>query len=141
MQRIECDEFSLHYWDQSTIDMFFKYCSEQHVIPEINIIEEKLKLVGPKDKVLEVKAEFYRTKCVKAEEAHAATYARSAIWVYEVSAGLIEKYPLKLNAIIEEAFSKKSETVRMIKMLFSSECLLIVFFLRHCLETREKKNV
>jgi hypothetical protein len=120
VQTNECDEFPLHTWNQETIDIFFKYCFEQHVIPEVNPTDEKLKLVGPKDKVMEVKAEFYRTKSIKAEEAHAASYAQIAVWVYEVSAGIIEKYSLKLNAIIEEAFSKNLDTVRIVKMSFST---------------------
>ena len=118
VQTNECDEFPLHTWNQATIDVFFKYCLAQHVIPEINSTDEKLKLVGSKDKVMEVKVEFYRMKSNKAEEAHAASYAQIAVWVYETSAGTIEKYSLKLNAIIEEAFSKNSDTVRIVKMTF-----------------------
>lgn len=121
VRTVECDEFPLRTWDQSTINMFFKYCFEQHVIPEVRQTDEKLILNGPKDKVLEVKAEFYRTKSIKADEAHAASYARIAVWIYEVCAGLIEKYSLKLNAIIEEAFSKKLDKVCIVKMSVSIE--------------------
>ncbi|CAF1150856.1 unnamed protein product, partial [Rotaria sordida] len=80
VQTEECDEFPLHTWDQATIDIFYKYCFEQHVIPEVNSTNEKLQLAGPKDKVMDTKTEFYRMKSRKAEEARIASYARIAIW-------------------------------------------------------------
>jgi len=116
----ECDEFPLHTWNQATIDIFYKYCFEQHVIPEVNSTNEKLKLAGPKDKVMKAKMEFYRMKGVKAEEARIASYARIAVWVYETSAGTVEKYSLKLNALIEEAFINHSDSVRIVKVSFSN---------------------
>lgn len=110
----ECDEFPVHTWNQATIDTFFRYCLEQDVIPEVNSKNEKLKLIGPKAKVMEVKVEFYRMKSIKAEEARVTSFAQIAVWVYETPLGTIEKYSLKLNANIEEAFNRNSDTVRVI---------------------------
>ncbi|CAF1055974.1 unnamed protein product [Rotaria sordida] len=120
VQTEECDEFPLHTWDQATIDIFYKYCFEQHVIPEVNSTNEKLQLAGPKDKVMDTKTEFYRMKSRKAEESRIASYARIAIWVYETTTGTIEKYSLKLNALIEEAFSNNRDSVRTVTMSFST---------------------
>lgn len=137
-QTEELDEFPLHTWNQTTIDLFYKYCLEQHVIPEINSANEKLKLAGPRDKVMEVKVEFYRMKSIKAEEARVASYARIAIWVYETSAGTIEKYSLKLNALIEEAFSNNFDLVRIGKLSFSTWSYFIFF--RLSLRMKRKKS-
>jgi hypothetical protein len=111
---VECEEFPLHSWDQTTINIFYEYSFEQHVIPEVDSINEKLKLSGPTDKVMETKTEYYRMKSIKAEDARVASYARIAVWVYEMSNGNVEKYSLKLNALIEEAFSKNVDSVRII---------------------------
>ncbi|CAF3896260.1 unnamed protein product [Rotaria sordida] len=92
----------------------------EHVIPEVNSTNEKLQLAGPKDKVMDTKTEFYRMKSRKAEESRIASYARIAIWVYETTTGTIEKYSLKLNALIEEAFSNNRDSVRTVTMSFST---------------------
>lgn len=116
----ECDEFPLDTWDQETIDIFYKYCFEQHVIPEVNSTDDKFKLAGPKDTVMEMTKEFYRMKSRKAEEALSATYARIAVWLYETSDGIIEKYSLKLNAQIEQAYSNHLDSVSIVKVSFSA---------------------
>lgn len=126
-QTQECDDFPLHIWNQATIDIFFKYCFEQNVIPDVNSTNERLKLTGLKEKVMEVKVEYYRMKSIKAEEARVASYAQIAVWVYETGDGNIEKYSLKLNAIIEEAFSKHSNTVCIIKSVIANLMIVYLF--------------
>lgn len=110
----ECDEFPLHTWDQATINLFYKYSFQQDVIPEINANNEALLLPGPRDKVLLAKTEFYRMKSIQAVEAYVASYARIAVWMYEASPGVVEKYSLKLNALIEEAFTDNVKSVRIL---------------------------
>ena len=115
----ECDEFPLHTWNQVTIDAFYKYCFEQQVLPEISSMDERLQLSGPANEVMSVKMEFYRMKSVKAEEARVAFYARIAVWVFELSPGVVEKYSLKLNALIEDASNSNLESVRLNILLLS----------------------
>ena len=66
-----------------------------------------------------VKMEFYRMKSVKAEEARIAFYARIAVWVFESSPGVVGKYSLKLNALIEDALNDKLKSVRLGLLSFS----------------------
>jgi hypothetical protein len=112
----------LHTWNQATIDAFYQYCLERHVLPEVDLTNEKLKLSGPKDMVMETESEFYRIKSVKAEEAFIASSARAAIWAFETTTGTYVKYSLKLNADIEHARSSGCNSVR-IHMFF---CLSFV---------------
>jgi hypothetical protein len=107
-----CEEFPLHTWNQTTIDAFYQYCLERHVLPEVNLANEKLKLSGPKDMVMTTESEFYRTKGAKVEEAFIASSARVALWAFETNTGTYVKYSLKLNAHIEHAWGTGCTSVR-----------------------------
>jgi hypothetical protein len=109
----ECDEFPLHTWNRITIDTFYQYCFAQQVLPEINPKNDRLALSGPAHEVKVVQMEFYRMKSVKAEEARIVFYARIAVWVFESFRGVVEKYSLKLNALIEDAHNGKMKSVRL----------------------------
>jgi hypothetical protein len=112
---VDCDDFPLHTWDQATIDSFYRYCFERQVLPEFNSSNEKFKLSGPKEQVNATQMEFYRVKGIKAEEARIASYARIAVWMFETSNETYEKYSLKLNALIETAFTNNNTSVRIYK--------------------------
>ncbi|CAM4880187.1 unnamed protein product [Rotaria socialis] len=107
----ECDDFPLHTWNQSLIDSFYRYCLERHVLPEVNTIGDRFKLSGPKEQVKMTQIEFYRLKCIKAEEARIASYARIAVWLFEIEDRVFKKYSLKLNALIETASANGNELV------------------------------
>ncbi|CAF4699150.1 unnamed protein product, partial [Rotaria sp. Silwood1] len=108
---VECDEFPFYTWNQKTIDSFYKYCLERQILPEVNRSNDKLKLLGPKEEVKEAQIEFYRLKSVKAEEARIASYARVAVWLFEIENNTFEKYSLKLNALFETALEHNNEVV------------------------------
>ncbi|CAF2698612.1 unnamed protein product [Rotaria sp. Silwood2] len=106
---VECDEFPFYTWNQKTIDSFYKFCLERQILPEVNRLNDKLKLLGPKEEVKEAQIEFYRLKSVKAEEARIASYARVAVWLLEIENNTFEKYSLKLNALFETALELNNE--------------------------------
>ncbi|CAF2574114.1 unnamed protein product [Rotaria sp. Silwood2] len=81
----------------------------RQILPEVNRSNDKLKLLGPKEEVKEVQIEFYRLKSVKAEEARIASYARVAVWLFEIENNTFEKYSLKLNALFETALEHNNE--------------------------------
>jgi hypothetical protein len=39
-------------WSQDTINRYYNYCLEKHVIPTLNFDTCTLELVGPKDEVI-----------------------------------------------------------------------------------------
>ncbi|CAF4976450.1 unnamed protein product, partial [Rotaria sp. Silwood1] len=114
---VDCDEFPLHTWNQATIDSFYRYCAERQVLPEFNSFDDKFKLSGPKEQVKAAQTEFYRLKSIKAEEERIASYARVAVWLFEIRNGIFEKYSLKLNALIETANANDNELVRIYQLI------------------------
>ncbi|CAF1308889.1 unnamed protein product [Rotaria sp. Silwood1] len=84
---------------------------KKQILPEVNRSNDKLKLLGPKEEVKEAQIEFYRLKSVKAEEARIASYARVAVWLFEIENNTFEKYSLKLNALFETALEHNNEVV------------------------------
>jgi hypothetical protein len=107
----ECDELPLHIWNQTSIYNFYKYCVSRRVLPQFDSTNQKLTLLGGKDDVGEATLEFYRMKCRISEEESYASYDRIAVWVYETRPDNVEKYSLKLNALIESAYSQKKDEV------------------------------
>ncbi|CAF2475555.1 unnamed protein product [Rotaria sp. Silwood2] len=122
---VDCDEFPLHTWNQATIDSFYRYCSERQVLPEVNTSNDKFKLSGPKEQVKATQIEFYRLKSIKAEEERIASYARIAVWLFEIRNGVFEKYSLKLNALIETAFANNNDLVRVYQYV---ACSFVIFY-------------
>lgn len=121
----DCDQIPLHVWNQSVIDKFYRYCTEQQVF--INIVKPKdhLTLTGFPEHVREAQTEFYRLTTIATEEARIVAFARIAVWALEVSPGRIENYSPKINATIEYAYINSEKSVLLVFRILAN---IIVFF-------------
>ncbi|CAF3846929.1 unnamed protein product [Rotaria sp. Silwood1] len=98
-------------WTQSMINMFYKYCLNHHVLPEMDPVIGYLKLSGPKECVMKAEKEFDRIKSIQGEQARLLANARDIIWAYEISDNNWEKYIPELNARMEHAHASNLSSI------------------------------
>lgn len=72
---------------------------------------ETLRLSGPREHVINVLTEFYRVKAEKQEENYIALIARHVVWGFLTTSNTYEKYSLKINARIEDAYQAQKPVV------------------------------
>lgn len=80
-------------------------------MPKIDENEISLSLTGASLNVTKVIAEFYKMKASILEDNYASLVARHVIWANESENGTYQRYPLKVNALIEDSFQAGQKSV------------------------------
>jgi hypothetical protein len=116
------------YWDQYTINGFYKYCKDQCVLPQINQTKTELELIGPINSVRQVKQKCYFLSELAKEKASRASIierpssarrdAKSAVGqakVYNIMISYSERDTRSsqrlIDRLVEEGFSVWAEPV------------------------------
>ncbi|CAF1359679.1 unnamed protein product [Adineta steineri] len=102
---------ALKIWTQPTINKFYKFCFNQHVVLDMNIQIGYLKLFGSEQSVIEADNEYHKEQAQQSEQARLAVIARDVIWAYKINDNNWEKYSSELNIRIEDEYSSKRSTV------------------------------
>ncbi|CAF1430186.1 unnamed protein product, partial [Adineta steineri] len=101
---------ALKIWTQPTINIFYKFCFNRHVVLDMNIQIGYLKLFGSEQLVIEADNEYHKEQAQQSEQARLAVIARDVIWAYKINDNNWEKYSSELNIRIEDEYSSKRST-------------------------------
>ena len=102
---------ALKKWTQPALNKFFRFCQKSHVVIDVDMKIGYLRLYGSKEAVREAESEYLRQQVKQSEQARLAVIARDIIWAYKIGDNQWEKYSSEINALIEDQYTSKLQSV------------------------------
>lgn len=99
------NEENLNIWTQQLVLIFYKYCSDHHIWPNINFEERKVILFGKKESIDDADKYFLELTTQALKQTHLNSIARNVVWEYQLDSSTWQSYSYKCNGEIEYAFS------------------------------------